>query len=290
MTQRVGLIGKPLKRRHSQVMHDAAFDAAGIDARYVLLELEPDEVEAAVAEARASDEWLGLGVTAPYKQVVAELVDEVEDDARSIGAVNNVARDRRSAGWSASTRMLRASVAGVELAMGRLARGGDVVVVGRRWCAAQPSSFACLAAGVRRLVTFGNRTEPWPDARRALRGRRQGRRDRRRAWRLDVSTRRYGPRTSASTRQRVGMLDPGHTIPVDGSPITTPPSSTSSTSPPRRRCWRQHALAACGRRTAPRCSSPRPRSPSNAGPGWPAWPTSCGRPSHRLLADPAARA
>ena len=24
-------------------MHDAAFDAAGIDARYVLLELEPDE-------------------------------------------------------------------------------------------------------------------------------------------------------------------------------------------------------------------------------------------------------
>jgi shikimate 5-dehydrogenase len=33
MTRRVGLLGKPLKRRHSQVMHDAAFDAAGIDAR-----------------------------------------------------------------------------------------------------------------------------------------------------------------------------------------------------------------------------------------------------------------
>ena len=33
----VALLGKPLKRRHSQVMHDAAFDAAGIDARYVLL-------------------------------------------------------------------------------------------------------------------------------------------------------------------------------------------------------------------------------------------------------------
>ncbi len=48
MTRRVGLIGKPLKRRHSQVMHDAAFDAAGIDARYVLLELEPEAVEPAV--------------------------------------------------------------------------------------------------------------------------------------------------------------------------------------------------------------------------------------------------
>ena len=52
MTRRVGLLGKPLKRRHSQVMHDAAFDAAGIDARYVLLELEPEAVEAAVAAAR----------------------------------------------------------------------------------------------------------------------------------------------------------------------------------------------------------------------------------------------
>ena len=54
MTRRVALLGKPLKRRHSQVMHDAAFDAAGIDARYVLLELEPDEVAAAVSRgARA---------------------------------------------------------------------------------------------------------------------------------------------------------------------------------------------------------------------------------------------
>ena len=92
MTRRVGLIGKPLKRRHSQVMHDAAFDAAGIDARYVLLELEPEAVEPAVQEARGEG-WLGLGVTAPYKRVVAGLVDAVEDDAERIGAVNNVVRE-----------------------------------------------------------------------------------------------------------------------------------------------------------------------------------------------------
>ena len=42
MTRWVALIGKPLRRRHSQVMHDAAFAAAGIDARYELLELEAD--------------------------------------------------------------------------------------------------------------------------------------------------------------------------------------------------------------------------------------------------------
>jgi shikimate dehydrogenase len=67
VTQRVALLGKPLRRRHSQVMHDAAFAAAGIDARYVLFELEADAVEGAVAAARGPD-WLGLGVTAPYKR------------------------------------------------------------------------------------------------------------------------------------------------------------------------------------------------------------------------------
>ena len=41
MTRRVALIGKPLRRRHSQVMHDAAFDANGIDARYELREIDP---------------------------------------------------------------------------------------------------------------------------------------------------------------------------------------------------------------------------------------------------------
>ena len=61
-------------------MHDAAFAAAGIDARYELAELEPEQVAAAVAAARGAG-WLGLGVTAPYKRVVAGLCDEVEADA-----------------------------------------------------------------------------------------------------------------------------------------------------------------------------------------------------------------
>ena len=76
MTQRVALIGRPLKRRHSAVMHNAAFAAAGIDASYDLLEIEPDAVAGAVADARGAD-FLGLGVTAPYKRVIAALCDGV---------------------------------------------------------------------------------------------------------------------------------------------------------------------------------------------------------------------
>jgi shikimate dehydrogenase len=153
-TKRVGLLGNPLRRRHSQVMHDAAFDAAGIDARYVLLELEPDAVEAAVAAARGPD-WLGLGVTAPYKQVVAGLCDVVEPEAARIGAVNNVTKDGdgRLVGFNSDAPGFRA---GVELALGRPLAGLDIVVAGAGG-AAHAVVFACLDGGARR-VTIGNRT------------------------------------------------------------------------------------------------------------------------------------
>ena len=154
MTRQVALIGKPLKRRHSQVMHDAAFDAAGIDARYVLREIEPDAVAGVVADARTNG-WLGLGVTAPYKQVVAGLVDEVEGDAQTIGAVNNVVRtdDGRLIGFNSDAPGFRA---GVEVAMGRPLEGAGVVVAGAGG-AAHAVVFALLSAGVAR-VTVGARS------------------------------------------------------------------------------------------------------------------------------------
>ena len=149
MTRQVALIGKPLKRRHSQVMHDAAFDACGIDARYVLREIDPEEVAGVVADARG-DGWLGLGVTAPYKQVVAKLVDEVEGDAQAIGAVNNVVRtdDGRLIGFNSDAPGFRA---GVELTMGRSLDGANAVVAGAGG-AAHAVVFALLTGGAKRVI------------------------------------------------------------------------------------------------------------------------------------------
>jgi len=154
VTSRVALIGKPLRRRHSQVMHDAAFAAAGIDARYELLELEPDAVEAAVTAVRGAD-WLGLQVTAPYKRLVAGLCDSVEPDAATIGAVNSVVRSDAGGlvGFNTDAPGFRA---GVELAMDRPLAGANVVVAGAGG-AAHAVVFACLSAGARE-VTIGNRT------------------------------------------------------------------------------------------------------------------------------------
>jgi shikimate dehydrogenase len=154
VTRRVVLLGKPLRRRHSVVMHNAAFAAAGIDGRYELLELDEADVSPAVAAARGP-EFLGLGVTAPYKPLVATLVDEVEGDAQAIGAVNNVVRtdDGRLIGFNTDAPGFQA---GVEIAMGHPLAGIDVVVAGAGG-AAHAVVFGCLAAGARR-VTIANRT------------------------------------------------------------------------------------------------------------------------------------
>jgi shikimate dehydrogenase len=192
-------------------MHDAAFDACGIDARYVLREIDADEVETVVADARGPD-WLGLGVTAPYKQVVAGLVDEVEGDAQAIGAVNNVVRtaDGRLIGFNSDAPGFRA---GVELAMGRSLEGADVVVVGAGG-AAHAVVFACLQAGAGR-VTVASRSV---DAARALLERlRSVRRVERSAQELGGSAFVTAVRLAdlAVNATTVGMIDAGMTIPVD---------------------------------------------------------------------------
>ena len=213
-TQRVGLLGNPLRRRHSQVMHDAAFDAAGIDARYVLLELEPDKVEAAVAAARGPD-WLGLGVTAPYKQVVAGLCDVVEAQATRIGAVNNVTKDAdgRLVGFNSDAPGFRA---GAELALGRAIAGLDIVVAGAGG-AAHAVVFACLDGGARRVV-IGNRTA---DRARALAARFEGV-----GAGIAAGSALDDPAFSAALETAdlavnattVGMVDPGATLDVNALP------------------------------------------------------------------------
>lgn len=86
---RAALFGKPLQRRHSEVMHNAAFEAASVDARYELHEVDEVQLRQCAREARDGG-WLGFQITAPHKQFIMELLDEVEEGARGIGAVNSV--------------------------------------------------------------------------------------------------------------------------------------------------------------------------------------------------------
>lgn len=88
---RVVLLAHPAAHSLSPRMHDAAFAAAGVPARYAALDVPPAELAAAVARLRAAP-YLGANVSVPHKEAVARLVDELTGAARAVGAVNTVVR------------------------------------------------------------------------------------------------------------------------------------------------------------------------------------------------------
>ena len=83
-----GLIGNPVEHSLSPPMHEAAYEALGVDARYVTFEPPAEEGAAAVAAAETLD-VAGLNVTIPFKQDVLAAVDP-SDIAARIGAVNTI--------------------------------------------------------------------------------------------------------------------------------------------------------------------------------------------------------
>jgi shikimate dehydrogenase len=89
-SRRVGLIGWPVAHSMSPAMHNAAFEALGLDWRYELLPVPPRKLEAALADLRAG-EYAGANITVPHKSAIVAYLDKTDDAARSIGAVNTVA-------------------------------------------------------------------------------------------------------------------------------------------------------------------------------------------------------
>ncbi|WP_254273918.1 shikimate dehydrogenase [Haloarcula marina] len=83
-----GLIGNPVGHSLSPPMHEAGYEALGIDAKYVTFEPPADEGAAAV-EAAEKLGVAGLNVTIPFKQDVLAAVDP-DPLAQRIGAVNTV--------------------------------------------------------------------------------------------------------------------------------------------------------------------------------------------------------
>lgn len=83
-----GIIGNPVGHSLSPPMHEAAYEAVGMDARYVTFEPDPANLESAVDGAAALG-ITGLNVTIPFKEEVLEFV-EPDGLARRIGAVNTI--------------------------------------------------------------------------------------------------------------------------------------------------------------------------------------------------------
>ena len=90
--KRYGLIGFPLGHSFSGTYFNEKFRREGIHARYDLFELK-DIAE--FQSLKLIDDLCGLNVTIPYKQQVIPYLDEMDETAAEIGAVNVIKFIRR---------------------------------------------------------------------------------------------------------------------------------------------------------------------------------------------------
>ncbi len=88
----VACFGQPVDENPTGVMQEAAFRAAGLDWRYLTVQVGAEGLAAAVAGARAMG-FQGFNLTIPHKVAVIPLLDGLSREAEVIGAVNTVRRD-----------------------------------------------------------------------------------------------------------------------------------------------------------------------------------------------------
>ena len=86
---RLGVLGDPVAHSLSPEMQNAALQECGIALQYAPFQIAPDELETAIRLLRELD-FVGLNLTVPHKIAALSFVDEVEERARKIGAINTI--------------------------------------------------------------------------------------------------------------------------------------------------------------------------------------------------------
>jgi shikimate dehydrogenase len=90
-----GSFSTPAADNPTVAMMEAAYAHHGIDARYLNCDVAAEDLADAVRGATAMG-WIGFNCSLPHKVAVIELLDELAESARLIGAVNcAVRRDGR---------------------------------------------------------------------------------------------------------------------------------------------------------------------------------------------------
>ncbi len=88
-----GLVGFPVKHSLSPRMHNAAFAALKIDAKYKLFELDPGQLSGFLDTLKQKN-IRGFNVTYPYKEEIIAFLNSQSTGVKEIGAANTVIVDK----------------------------------------------------------------------------------------------------------------------------------------------------------------------------------------------------
>ncbi len=84
-----GIIGDPIAHTMSPAMHNTAYETLHLDYLYVPFRVTKEQLPNAIRGMRALN-MRGLNVTIPHKAVVLTMLDQVDERAGKIGAVNTI--------------------------------------------------------------------------------------------------------------------------------------------------------------------------------------------------------
>lgn len=121
-----GVIGYPVAHSFSPQVHGAAFKAAGIDAVSEKIEVRPEDLADFMEKFRKK--FSGVNVTIPHKENIMAFLDEIDGEAKKIGAVNTIVnRDGKLIGCNTDSHgammALFEGIAKNELGKGSVTRG-----------------------------------------------------------------------------------------------------------------------------------------------------------------------
>ena len=92
MRKEIGIIGYPLGHTMSPTIHESAFNKLGLDMKFNIWETKPENLEQAIHKLR-NNNILGSCVTLPHKFEVMNFLDELDETAVEMKAVNWIVND-----------------------------------------------------------------------------------------------------------------------------------------------------------------------------------------------------
>jgi len=154
-TRVVGILGYPVEHSLSPLMHNAGFQALGLDYCYVPFPVAPDNLGQAVQAVRALN-LAGVNVTIPHKEAVIPFLDELAPEAASIGAVNTIVhQDGQLVGYNTDGKgFLLSLTEGLNLDI----QGRTIVLLGAGG-AARGVGMELARAGAGRLILINRNLE-----------------------------------------------------------------------------------------------------------------------------------
>jgi len=88
-TRYCAVFGHPIKHSASPAMQNAGMAALGLNWRYIAHEVHPDNLKAALEGAKAM-RLVGVNLTVPHKLLAMDLMDALDESAKTWHAVNTV--------------------------------------------------------------------------------------------------------------------------------------------------------------------------------------------------------